>query len=106
MIRRVEEGRLNGYEPDAWFEFGVGIIGAAAALAGLLFVAMSINIERILALPKLPSRAGGNVVLFVLPLLLGHMAGCAWTGHDRTRIRGARNRIGVRGTSAVAHPPV
>jgi hypothetical protein len=35
---------LNGYEPDAWFEFGVGIIGAAAALAGLLFVAMSINI--------------------------------------------------------------
>jgi hypothetical protein len=34
-------------------------------------LAMSINIERILALPKLPSRAGGNVVLFVLPLLLG-----------------------------------
>jgi hypothetical protein len=31
MIRRVEEGRLNGYEPEAWFEFGVGIIGAAAA---------------------------------------------------------------------------
>lgn len=71
MIRRVEEGRLNGYEPEAWFEFGVGIVGASAALAGLLFVAMSINIERILALPKLPSRAGGNVVLFVLPLLLG-----------------------------------
>ena len=62
---------MNGYEPEAWFEFGVGIVGAAAALAGLLFVAMSINIKRILAVPTLPSRAGGNLLLFVLPLLLG-----------------------------------
>jgi modulator of FtsH protease len=62
---------LAGYEPHAWFEFGVGIIGAAAALSGLLFVAMSINIERILALGTLPPRAAGNLVLFALPLLLG-----------------------------------
>ena len=25
------------------------------------------------------------------------MTACAWTGHDRTRMRGARNRTGVRG---------
>jgi hypothetical protein len=51
---------LNGYEPEAWFDFGVGIVGAAAALAGLLFVAISINIELILAIPTLPSRAAGT----------------------------------------------
>jgi modulator of FtsH protease len=51
---------LAGYEPHAWFEFGVGVLGAAAALSGLLFVAMSINIERILALRTLPPRAAGT----------------------------------------------
>jgi hypothetical protein len=62
---------LNGYEPEAWSDFGVGVVGAAAALAGLLFVAMSINISRILANKTLPSRAAGNLILFVLPLLAG-----------------------------------
>lgn len=62
---------MTGYEPEAWSEFGVGVVGAAAALAGLLFVAMSINISRILAIETLPSRAAGNLVMFVLPLLLG-----------------------------------
>jgi hypothetical protein len=79
----VEEGRLNGYEPEAWFEFGVGIIGAAAALAGLLFVAMSINIERILALPKLPYRAGGKRRAIRPTAAARHLAACARAGHDR-----------------------
>lgn len=60
---------MAAYEPRAWFEFGVGVIGAAAALSGLLFVAMSINIERIVAVPGLPARAAGNLVMFALPLL-------------------------------------
>jgi hypothetical protein len=62
---------VAGYESGEWFEFGVAVVGAAAGLSGLLFVAMSINIERIVAVPRLPSRAAGNLVLFALPLLLG-----------------------------------
>jgi hypothetical protein len=58
---------LAGYESHLWFEFGVAIVGAAAVLSGLLFVAMSINIERIMAIVTLPARDAGTLVLFVIP---------------------------------------
>lgn len=43
---------MAGYDGSAGFEFGVAVVGAAAALSGLLFVAMSINIERIVRSPR------------------------------------------------------
>ena len=36
--------------------------GAAAALAGLLFVALSINLTRIISLPGVPDRAGQTLI--------------------------------------------
>jgi hypothetical protein len=62
---------MAGYEPHSWFEFAVAIVGAAAVLSGLLFVAVSINIERIMGIVTLPTRAAGTLVLFVIPLLIG-----------------------------------
>jgi hypothetical protein len=42
---------------QAWHDFFLAEAGASAALAGLLFVAISINLTRILEFPSLPSRA-------------------------------------------------
>jgi modulator of FtsH protease len=48
-----------------WENFFVAEVGAAAALSGLLFVAVSINLARILAIPHLPERAGETLLLLL-----------------------------------------
>jgi hypothetical protein len=53
----------------AWEGFGVALTGAAAVLAGLVFVAVSINIDRILPVRGLPGRAGESVILFLTALI-------------------------------------
>jgi hypothetical protein len=41
---------------EAWTNFSLGELGAAAALAGLLFVSISVNQERILELGRMADR--------------------------------------------------
>ena len=43
--------------PETWDSFFLGQLGAAAALAGLLFVAVSINVDRIVKVGGLADRA-------------------------------------------------
>ncbi|MGH6870985.1 MAG: hypothetical protein ACREHE_05705 [Rhizomicrobium sp.] len=45
-----------------WADFFVAELGAAAALAGLVIVAISINVTRILSTPLLPGRAAETLV--------------------------------------------
>ncbi|WP_210479509.1 hypothetical protein [Naasia sp. SYSU D00948] len=59
------------YDPEAWADFAVGVVGAAAALTGLLFVAVSINLEQILKFPRLPARASSTLGLLVALLVAG-----------------------------------
>jgi hypothetical protein len=52
---------LSGYAPTEWHEFFVAAAGASAALLGLLFVTISINLEDILKQRHLPGRAAGTL---------------------------------------------
>jgi hypothetical protein len=56
---------VAAYDPAEWSDLFVASAGAAAALAGLVFVAVSINIERILKFPGLPERALETVALLL-----------------------------------------
>lgn len=49
-------------------------MGAAAALTGLLFVAISINLEQILKYPQLPGRAAGTLGILVSALVVSGFA--------------------------------
>src|SRR3954471_5072732 len=62
---------MSGYLAAPWSDFSVAVVGASAALTGLLFVAVSINIEQILATGALAGRAGSTMILFVVPLAIG-----------------------------------
>lgn len=57
-------------DPAAWNEFSVGVIGASAALVGLVFVAVSINLQRILQVTGLATRAGQTLVFLATPLFV------------------------------------
>lgn len=46
---------------DHWGDFYLGVLGAAAALTGLVIVAISVNVERILKFPQLPLRAAATI---------------------------------------------
>jgi hypothetical protein len=57
----AEAGSLvmtTAYAADKWANFGLAAAGTAATLARLLFVAISINLTRILEYPNLPACAG------------------------------------------------
>jgi hypothetical protein len=54
----------------AWANFYAAEVGATATLTGLVVVAISINIQRILSYPQLPGRAVEMLILLVGVLLV------------------------------------
>lgn len=57
---------MIAYEPSAWSDLFVAAAGATAALSGLVFVAVSINVDRVLKFEGIPELA-----MMTLLMLLG-----------------------------------
>lgn len=65
---------MTPYVAQDWTNFFIAASGAAGALAGLVIVALSVNIKEILAYPQLPPRAAAAIATLVL-ILASCMAG-------------------------------
>jgi modulator of FtsH protease len=61
---------VTAYDASQWTDLFVASAGASAALAGLVFVAVSINVDRILKLPGVPERALQTVLLLLLVVVV------------------------------------
>jgi hypothetical protein len=58
------------YDPAAWHDFFVMLGSAAAALTGLIFVALSLHVDRIISVPFHRFRAGVSVAGLTSMILL------------------------------------
>jgi hypothetical protein len=88
------------YEAAEWSDLFVASAGASAALTGLLFVAVSINIERILAFEGLPERAVETLAL-LLGVVVVSVVGLI-PGQTRTVLGVELLGVGLVVTAAVA----
>jgi modulator of FtsH protease len=60
---------VTNEELAGWEGLAVAEVGAAAVLTGLVFVAVSVNIDKVLSLRDLPGRAGETVILYLVVLV-------------------------------------
>jgi hypothetical protein len=58
---------------ESWESFFLGQVGASAALGGLIFVAVSLNLTKILAYRTLPGRALDALLLLLAVLVLSSL---------------------------------
>lgn len=61
---------MTAYAPEAWETFAAANAGAAAALAGLLFVGVSINVNVIVQSPRVTGRAFEAFMMLVTVLVV------------------------------------
>lgn len=85
LVTETEPVVDAAFDLSRWEAFAVAVVGAAAALAGLLVVAVSINVARILELPAVISRLVGTLALFAGILAIGTVLlvpgqGVRWAG--------------------------
>ena len=60
---------MTAYDVSEWADFANTVAGGAAALAGLLFVGLSLNLAEVLKYPGVPARAAVTLGLTIVILL-------------------------------------
>ena len=60
---------MTAYSPAQWSDFALAQLGASAALLGLVFVGMSINLKEFVSVPLLVNRALEAIVLLATVLI-------------------------------------
>src|ERR1700727_1521752 len=96
----------GAYNPETWHDFFIGAAGAAAALSGLIFVAVSINLRDILAEEKKigSSYLTGRALESLVALLI--VLGISLVGLDPSLDRGAFAGVLLFCAAASAVSPV
>jgi hypothetical protein len=64
----LEQAHVVAYDPAQWHDLCVALAGASGALLGLAFVAISFNLDAIIADKFLPDRAVETLIFFAYPL--------------------------------------
>ena len=105
----------TAYDPSHWHEFATGLAGATAALTGLVFVAVSIHLEAVLADPFHRRRAEstfvsllvvlGAALLMLLPDIGRHVYGLVCLGIAAPLIRRAARSGFVLKSRGVGREP-
>ena len=65
---------MSGFNLDTWHDFFAAQAAAGAALAGLVFVAISINLQRVLTIAAVSGRAIEALTLLTSLLIVGLLA--------------------------------
>lgn len=65
---------MNTINFETWKEFFAAAVSATSALTGLVFVALSINLSKILAMPGMSARGGEALVLLGAALFVALIA--------------------------------
>src|SRR5262245_12531634 len=92
---------VAAYSAEEWTDFLVASAGASAALAGLVFIGVSINLTRILAAPGLPGRAGQTIT--VLATALAVSLAVLGPGDSRVAVGLELLLIGLFGWTFIMH---
>ena len=66
---------MTAYDVAEWADFANTVAGGAAALAGLLFVGLSLNLAEVLKYPGVPARAAVTLGLTIAILLTAIFVG-------------------------------